>query len=72
MTIFKLRSLRFQKGNITVLAIQACSVETISFVFRNQQVLSSTFIVTTGKTSSVKGDMRKLNKLNKLEIHRLF
>ena len=63
MKRLELRGLRFQEGNITVLAIQTCMVKLIRS--RNQRVLSSSLIITIGKISTVKD-------LTKLEIHKLF
>ena len=63
MKRLELRSLRFQEGNITVLAIQTCMVKLIRP--RNQRALSSSLIITIGKISTVKD-------LTKLKIHKLF
>ena len=57
----KLKSLRFHKGNITFLNKQVFMVNMVRFPSRNQQVLSSSLIITIGKTSTVKN-------LNKSEI----
>ena len=58
MTRLEFKSLRFQEGNMSVMQNQLG-------LSRNQQVLSSSLIITIGKRSIVKD-------LNKLKIHKVF
>ena len=48
-TRLELKSFKSRQGNL-----QTCVTKTVSFLLRNQQVLSSSLMVTIGKTSTVK------------------
>ena len=48
-TRLELKSFKSRQGNL-----QTCVTKTVSFLLRNQQVLSSSLMVTIGKTSNVK------------------
>ena len=48
-TRLELKSFKSRQGNL-----QTCVTKTVSFLLRNQQVLSSSLMITIGKTSTVK------------------